>query len=361
LGEGPVPLELQDLKTLLCQRFQRGPTEFASRYFGWHKRFRKIKSQFELSAVTIPGTSPFSCFRLRRSTRTDGKGATLPWINIDFYAAVTLDHKDADLASLLKDVGDLKPKDRLVDRGPEYADYIEVTHISHGQIFGGAAKVRKIGIPNRFNLKTYQRHSLGITTEEGLEEVAYFIYDSSLKTLALQRHRLFRSGAWQRLVSEIADTPFNLEPRLRKDKWDRFKKMDRIASLELALVNPDQHPALADVQPSLGKMLEDASQDGNAFRIDLKFSMAGARKASLTQAWVRKIVSRFRSNNENLEKFAVTGASEDGEREAVDFLRDRLVFSGEVEYSSRSLDSEQCWQLIRRAIHENRDYLKGLI
>ncbi len=285
----------------------------------------------------------------------------MPWINIDFYAAVALDNKDADLASVLKSVGDRPPKDRLIDRGHEYADYIEITHNSHGQIFGGAAKVRKIGIPNRFNLKTFQRHSLGITSEEGLEEVAYFIYDSSLKTLALQRHRLFRSGAWQRLVSEIADTPFNLEPRLRKDKWDRFKKMDRIARLELALINPDQHPALADVQPSLGKLLDDASQDGNAFRIDLKFSMAGARKASLTPAWVRKIVNRFRSSDENLEKFSVTGTTDEGEREAVDFLRDRLVFSGEVEYSSRSLDSEQCWKLIRSAIQQNRDYLKDLL
>ncbi len=285
----------------------------------------------------------------------------MPWINVDFYAALTLDHKDANLASMLKYISDLKPNERLVERGPEYSDYIEITHIEHGQIFGGAAKVRKIGIPNRFNLRTFQRHSLGITNEEGLEEIAHFIYDSSSKTLALQRHRLFRSGSWQRLVSQIADTPFNLEPRLRKDKWDRFKKMDRIASLELALINPDQHPALADVQPSLGKLLDDASQDGNAFRIDLKFSMAGARKASLTPVWVRKIVNRFRTNDENLEKFAVKGASEDGEMEAVDFLRDRLVFSGEVEYSSRSLDSEQCWQLIRGALHEHRGYLKSLL
>jgi hypothetical protein len=289
------------------------------------------------------------------------RSATLPWINVDFYGAVTLDHKDADLASMLKAIGDLPPKDRLVERGAEYSDYIEITHNSHGQIFGGAAKVRKIGIPNRFNLKTFQRHSLGITNEEGLEEVAHFIYDSGLKTLALQRHRLFRSGSWERLVSHIADTAFKLEPRLRKDKWDRFKKMERIASLELALINPNQHPALADAQASLGKMLDDASQDGNAFRIDLKFSMAGARKASLTRTWVRNIVSRFRAADENLEKFVVTGASEEGERDAVDFLRDRLVFSGEVEYSSRSLDSEQCWQLIRSALHQNRDYLKSLL
>jgi Family of unknown function (DUF6731) len=285
----------------------------------------------------------------------------MPQINIDFYAAATLDGKHADLANVLKSVGDLEPKQRLVDRGPEYADFIEIINISQNQIFGGAAKVRKIGIPNRFNLKTFQRHALNLGIEEGLEEVAYFIYDSGLKTLALQRHRLFRSGAWQRLVCEVGDTDFNLEPKLRKDKWDRFKKMDRIASLELALLRPDEHPALADVQPSLGKMLDDASADGNAFRVDLKFSMAGSRKSSLTPKWVRGLVNKFRDSDANLERFKVVGASEEEGTEAVDFLRDRLVFSGEVDYAARSLDADECRLLIKKAIQEHKEYLNSLL
>jgi hypothetical protein len=37
------------------------------------------------------------------------------------------------LTSLLTEVGDLKPQQRLVIRGPEYADFIEVLNISHRQ------------------------------------------------------------------------------------------------------------------------------------------------------------------------------------------------------------------------------------
>ena len=72
----------------------------------------------------------------------------MPWINVDFYAAATSDHKDADLTSILKAVGDLKPADRLVDRGSEYADYLEIDHISHGQTFGGASFVTSKDVLN---------------------------------------------------------------------------------------------------------------------------------------------------------------------------------------------------------------------
>jgi hypothetical protein len=91
---------------------------------------------------------------------------TLPWIHADFYGAVTPDKKRAELSAILKGIGDLPPKDRLVPRGSEYADYLEITNILHGQIFGGAAKIRKTDHPNRFNLKTLERHTLGISTED---------------------------------------------------------------------------------------------------------------------------------------------------------------------------------------------------
>jgi len=45
----------------------------------------------------------------------------------------------------------------------------------------------------------------------------------------------------------------------------------------------------------------------------------------------------------------------------VDFIRDRLVHSGEVEYEGHQLNKEQCRQLLRQAIESNRAYLRSLL
>ena len=286
----------------------------------------------------------------------------MPWLNIDFYSALDKSKKKRiALGAILKEIGDLPPHKRLLLRGPEYADYIELRHVSANQIFGGAARIRRMGLPSRFNLRTIQRRDLGFDPDEGLEEIAYFIFDDELETLALQRHRLFRSGSFERLVREIGDVQFHLEPKMRKDQWSRFKRLDRIGSLEITLFGPDHHPDFSDVQPSLGKLLDDSAGQANAMRVELRLSMAQVRSQSLNRDWVQAIVSKLR-REENVETLKVSGRQlDDGDSDEINFLRDRLAFSQEVEYSSRSLEEDECRRVLRRAIDTNREYLNSLL
>jgi hypothetical protein len=154
---------------------------------------------------------------------------------------------------------------------------------------------------------------------------------------------------------------FKLEPKMKKDQWNRFKRFGRLGSIEITLFSPDHHPDFSDVQPSLGKMLDESSTQANAMRVDLRLSMAGSRTNSLNMAWARKLVSSLRKE-ENVEKLKVKGSYGDtGESDVINFLRDRLAFSHEVEYSTRALDEETCRELLREAVEQNRDYLKTLL
>lgn len=105
----------------------------------------------------------------------------MPWLNVDFWDVLTPDNLHADFVRIAKTLLETKYKDRIIDRGAEYADYIEILEIKGGHVFGGGARIRKTGLPGRFNLKTGARHPLPLEKEEGLDEAVFFMYDESLK------------------------------------------------------------------------------------------------------------------------------------------------------------------------------------
>ncbi len=283
------------------------------------------------------------------------------WINIDFYDVFSGDER-ADMMAILSSVGNREPSPRLADRGEEYSDFIEILGVTDKQVFGGGARIRKMGLPGRFNLQFIQHLDLGIGEDEGLEENVFFLYDEPHKTLALQRHPLFRSTALQRLLEELGETNLFFQPKLRKDRWERLNKMERIGSIEFKLQTPSHHPNFSPAIPALNRFLEEASANANAYQVELKLSMQkNTRKGSLNLNMIRHIVRQL-SRAENVPLLKVSGKVEGSRNsETIDFIRDRMVFYQAVEYSTRSVGAEECHRILRRAILDNSEYLKSLL
>jgi hypothetical protein len=164
------------------------------------------------------------------------------------------------------------------------------------------------------------------------------------------------------LLCDVTGTAFDVQPRLRKDAWSRFGKMTRIGSIDIKLKAPVHHPDFSKSIPSMGSFLDEATHEINAQTVELRLSMGkGRKKESMNLGLVKKLVGVFQSDN-GLNQLTVRGRLPGSDRsEIIDFIRDRLVFSGQVEYAERRLDRGQCQQLLRAALDQHREYLQSLL
>lgn len=283
-------------------------------------------------------------------------------VNTDFWHVFDSNDAPVDAYSLLLPLKSVASNKRLKHRDSEHADFIEINSVNQKQVFGSASRVRMSGLPGRFNLKTAKRQALGITADEGIDEVTYFLYDSESQTMVTQRHRLIRPSTIEDLISETTGTPIFLSPVLRKDKWARFEKMETIGSFTLRLRGPAHHPDFSGVMESMSKLLTDAQSAVHAETFELKLGAGRGLKKTLNLAAVRNLMTRIRARDDNVESLTVKGREEGKKRsEEIDFIRDRLVFTSNAEYAGRVLEAETCHLILRRAIEENRKYLKSLL
>ena len=285
----------------------------------------------------------------------------MPKVTIDFWDPIDNNGNHFDLLPVCSDVHGLRVRDRMQDRGTEYTDYVVHVESRDGQGFGMAARIRKENLPEKVNLQTGDVRPLDLLAQEGLAEEVHFLYDQGLQTLVTQRNRIFRASALVDLLRDLSGAMFGIQPKLREDAWQRFRRMVRIGSLELKLRTPDHHPNLSQTIPSMAEFLDDAADEVNAFTVDIKMSVERSKTRSLEVGIIRSLVNVFR-REENLSKLVVSGNRGEGERgEIVDFIRDRLVHTGEVRYDGRQLDGAQCRQLLREALERHRPYLRTLL
>jgi hypothetical protein len=283
-------------------------------------------------------------------------------VNIDFWHVLDSNGDPVDAHGLLLPLKSTSATKRLRRRDSEHADYIEIGSTKNDQIFGWVSRVRMSGLPGRFNLKTAKRQALEITDDEGIDEVGYFLYDAEAQTMVTQRHRLIRPSTIEDLIAETTSKPITLNPVLRKDKWARFEKMESLGSFTLRLRSPAHHPDFSGVMESMSKLLNDAQEVVHAETFELKLGAGRTKNASLNPSMLKSMMKRIRAKDDNIESLRVKGREEGKNRqEEIDFIRDRLVFSGNAEYAGRVLEAETCQQILRKAIEEHRAYLKSLL
>jgi hypothetical protein len=227
---------------------------------------------------------------------------------------------------------------------------------------------KHIGILVQFKVAHYRDVTpLDLTANEGVAEKTHFLFDRGLQVFLVQRNRFMRAGVVVDLICEVLDVrldTIDLQPKLRQDAWNRFNGMERIGKFELKLRGPEHHPDFSQTIPSMNRFLDDAGETVNAHSVTLTLSMERARRESLSVPITRRLVQTVRraiGRDQQVEKLVVSGSRAEGGSEIVDFIRDRLVFWDDVPYDGRHLDSNQCRQLLRRALEQHRPYLRTLV
>jgi hypothetical protein len=267
-----------------------------------------------------------------------------------------------DMQEVFGELAGKTAQQRMLRRGPEYTDYLVSAQIENGEVIGSAARIRMENLPERMNAATGEVGQLNLQVQEGLAEEAFFLYDSGLQVLLLQQNNFFRSSSFEHLIGDLAELDeFWLEPVIRKDAWERFGKMDRIASIDFKLTDLSDRPDIGTTMQSLGEMLDHANSDLNAITAEVRLGVGRRRNEGLARGAIRNLL-RMLGRGERVSTLTVRGNLLDtGKSEEIDFLRERLVFSGEVEYSGRRLDGQQCQVSLRNALHEQTTYLSSLV
>jgi hypothetical protein len=280
---------------------------------------------------------------------------------VDFWDVVNPRGQAFDLTPVIRAAGTQPLESRMRVRGASHTDYlIDVHEDETARLSGTCARIRNMDWPERVNTRTGAVTPLQLPPDEAIAEEMSFHFDGELQVLATQRHRYFRASVLIDLLRDISVQAFDIQPKLQRDAWPRFNRMTRIASIELRLRGPAHHPDFSQVIPSMGQFLDDAGQEINAWEVDLTLSMGRKRKESLNKRIVKKIMRSLRGQD-NVKSLVARGKRAGStESEVVDFMRERLVFSGEVEYTGRQLDRSQCRQLLRDAIEEHREYLESI-
>lgn len=184
----------------------------------------------------------------------------MPWLKVDFWNVLqNVDNAPSDFLGYMRQFGNLPAAQRLVDRGIEHCDFLEVPQfLNNNQVFGEATRGRKVNLPGKLNVQNGARVDLGVRPEEAVDEAVHFVYDASLQVLVTQRQMIFRATALDSLLRDLGNGNFHLSPVLRQDKWNRVNRMESIGKVEIALNGPDHHPDFSGVMPSLNRLLDEA-------------------------------------------------------------------------------------------------------
>lgn len=282
----------------------------------------------------------------------------MPTFTADFWQVRDPDGDHFDLSAVCEACSKKPFGNRTMDRGADLVDYLAHSESNGTESHGVIARIRKRNWPERVNLQTGELKPLGLGKNEAIAEEVSFLYDSKLKVLATQRHRLLRASSIPDLLNHIEGATFTLEPVLREDAWQRFNKMTHIGSIGLKLSPSAHNPDFSEVIPSMSKLLDEAADNMNVVDVGLHLSVGRTRK-ELIRNTVRKLVSSLR-DDKSVRTLAVRGRINDEAAEIVDFIRDRLVFSTEVEYADEQMGADRCRRLLRDAIATHRNYLKTL-
>ena len=269
-----------------------------------------------------------------------------------------MEDRPFDLLPIITAAGEATVTERMRPRGAGQIDFLAEVFPGQSNVSGTAVLIRTQDWPGRVHLQTGELNALRLPTNEEVREDMSFHFDRNLRTLVTQRQQLFRASRLVALLKDITRQRFIIQPKLRRDAWERFQRMTRIGRIEIKVQGPLHHPELSRTTPSMAQLLDEARNEANALEVGLILSM-GRAKTSLARQRIRSVINFFRRDG-SARSLTATGNEGDAHSETVDFINDRLVFSGRVEYADKHLDRQRCRQLLIEAIETHRDYLASL-
>lgn len=287
----------------------------------------------------------------------------MPNVNIDFFCPLDQNGKFIDLAAAIVTAAKQPKKQRLKFRNPHYSDFLESAKpLSDGSVLGTMARVRMKGLPGKFDSESYTLGDLGLPEKDGVSEEVHFLIDNPLQVVALLRNGHFRSSQVEALMADTTGLQFTLEPKVRADVWKRLQKFNHISTVAVKLKEPNFHPDLSDSLPAVSELIDEANKVAELASIEIVFKMKKGLANPQDVGPIKRLIRSFRDVGNTSKLFARGTEPDASKTEPIDFLRDRIVAGGEVDYGEgRRLDGSQCKLLLRQAVDKNRAFLESLL
>ena len=284
--------------------------------------------------------------------------------NIEFYQPQVINVQNVSFPDLLNRIAAMNAVERIRQGSDPAAILVLQRDDREQQFLGEAARIRMDDLPGIIDTLSGERHDINVRAQEGLSEEIHFLYDLNLNIIAVQRKGHFRAAALEKLISDISRTAVSFQAILRRDAWERFQRMELATKINFKLARPDD--IQGQPRPAVTRIFREIDEF-NGVSAKIEITVGRQRHRSLSMAAIRRFVQDFIGMGESFQDLSITGAIREGEddeavlhRDTVDFLKDRLMVSSEVDRAARGrrLDGEGCRLALRRSIREQEDYLR---
>jgi hypothetical protein len=286
----------------------------------------------------------------------------LALVQIDFFSVLNDEQVPIDISNDLMAAASRPLEERVLEIGASYDDVLlDDAEQVHGLTLAHLARVRNDRRPGKYNHHSGAFGDLSLEENEDVAEDIYIGLDPSLQTLAIQRNGQFRSASVERLLTDLLNYPIILEPKLKPDVLERLDRVERIGSLHVKMSVGAQAPEFTGTLESVGHVIRQANENGTVASFDLSLTMQRGQNAPQNVHFFKRFLRDvFRSGSAKaVEARCLLGGEE--HTEVINFLRDRVVHSGEVHSQGKRLDGDECKQLLRQAIQQQRSVLQGLM
>lgn len=243
-------------------------------------------------------------------------------LKYDFYQVVMSDLEPRTFESVLDEANALVGAARTFDNGEYHVRLVELTQ-QQGHFRGDIARIRMNDIPEKMRLSG-EREILDLEDDQGLGEIASFIYNPQLRVLVLMRNRFAVTATgfanyFQNLGHIHGDLV--LEHILEADAYQRLARMNIAHKVEVGIAAPG-NGAIFDNLGLRPQTMAELINVAPKVRMDFTISMDRERNLTLPLRAVRNMVTTFtRDHAGEVVKLIVTGKENPEQRlDAVDLL-----------------------------------------
>jgi len=229
-------------------------------------------------------------------------------------------------------------------------------------ITGEVAKIRMTGIPEKMRLNG-DVDQIDLEDDQGLGEVAAFVYVPDIEILVYQKNRdAVSASAFSLYLQELGELESEVEFDfiLEAEALQRLAEMDIIRRFELQIAAPNNSEIFRDLDLA-PNTLAGLMGTSPSVKASFVFSMGHQREGSILNEEVSRICRRlydraFHNENRNEKiKLLVSGREEFGaETEVIDLFSDRMIESIDVDLGEQRVIPHNALTRAAREAWRNR-------
>lgn len=285
-------------------------------------------------------------------------------INYDFFQVIMPPDVPSDFGTTLRRISALKGA-AILDYTEEYPVRLHSLKATETDFLGDMARIRMNDIPPKMKLSG-ETESLGLEEDQGLGEIASFIYHPKTNILLMMRNRnavsISRFCRYIETMAEIQGLEFRHVSR--SEVFKRIQRLVKIKRFDLKLAAPGNAKIFRELGISTGDMIDLMGSSPHVW-LTMSFSTGHERNLSLTKKTVEKIASKLQTRKPEKEEnisLVITGNEESLlQKEVIDLFEDVLTDSFTVDLKKERVISDvQRHQAIRTVWLKNKGKIEKI-